>query len=174
MIGHAKLAGVRTPPGQLQEYSTYALEYEGETIVTTAVFDVAMQLLAPGAPLAANGSSTGVLLYPRTFPTCDWVVYASGVVATGTYTFNLQVSDVVGGTYTTVGTIIWDPTKASGKVSQAIKGWTAQFFDNDSKFVRINYVIGGTTPGAVVGSFITKASNNPGYAVDVGDIYVAT
>lgn len=141
--------------------------------MTTAVFDVALQLLAPGAPLAANGSSTGVLLYPRSFPTCDWVVYASGVVATGTYTFNLQVSDVVGGTYTTIATMTWPPTTASGKVSLAIKGSTSQFFDNDSKFVRVNYVIGGTTPGAVVGSYITLASNNPGLAVDVGDVYTA-
>lgn len=141
--------------------------------MTTAVFDVALQLLTPGAPLAANGSSTGVLLYPRTFPVCDWVLYFSGVVATGTYTFNLQVSDVVGGTYTTISTITLDPTKASGKVSTGIKGWTAQFFDNDSKFVRVNYVIGGTTPGVVAGSYIAKSSNNPGLAVDVGDIYVA-
>lgn len=139
--------------------------------MTTAVFDKALELLAPGAPLAANGSSTGVLLYPRTFPTADWVVYASAVVATGTYTFNLQVSDVVGGTYTTIATMTWPPTTAAGKVSLAIKGSTSQFFDNDSKFVRVNYAIGGTTPGAVVGSYITLASNNPGLAVDVGDIY---
>ena len=138
--------------------------------MTTAVFDVAMQLLAPGAPLAANGSSPGVLLYPRMFPTCDWVVYASAVVASGTYTFNLQVSDVVGGTYTTIATIVWPPTQASGKLSVAIKGQTAAFFDADSRFVRVNYAIGGTTPGAVVGSYITLPSNNAGLAVDVGDI----
>ena len=142
--------------------------------MTTAVFDKALELLSPDAPLAANGQSTGILAYPRTFPTCDWVVYASGVVATGTYTFNLQVSDIVGGTYTTIATMTWPPTTASGKFSIAIKGAAAQFFDNDSKYIRINYVIGGTTPGAVVGSYLTLASNNPGLAVDVGDIYVGT
>ena len=41
--------------------------------MTTAVFDKATELLASGAALAANGSGTGVLLYPRTFPTCDWI-----------------------------------------------------------------------------------------------------
>ena len=85
--------------------------------MTTAVFDKATELLASGAALAANGSGTGVLLYPRTFPTCDWVVACTGVVATGTYTFNLQVSDVVGGTYTTIATIVWPP--APPRVSQA-------------------------------------------------------
>lgn len=139
--------------------------------MTTAVFDKALELLAPGAPLAANGSSTGVLLYPRSFPTADWVIYCSGAVATGTYTFNLQVSDVIGGTYTTISSLTWTPTVAAGKLSTAIKGFTAQWLDNDSKYVRVNYVIGGTTPGIVAGSYISKSANNPALGIDVGDIY---
>lgn len=139
--------------------------------MTTAVFDKALELLTPGAALAANGSGTGILVYPRQFPTCDWTIYLSAVVATGTYTFNLQVSDLVGGTYTTIASITWPPAVAAGKLHVAINGSQAQWFDNDSKFLRVNYVIGGTTPGAVVGSYITKASNNAGLAVDVGDIY---
>jgi hypothetical protein len=141
--------------------------------VTTTVFDKATELLAPGAALAANGSGTGVLLYPRNFPTCDWVIYASGVVATGTYTFNLQVSDLVGGTYTTIATITWPPALAAGSIHIPVNGFMSQFFDNDSKFIRVNYAIGGTTPGAVVGSFLGLAGTNSGLGVDVGDIYVA-
>jgi len=141
--------------------------------VTTAVFDKALELLAPGAPLAANGSGTGVLLYPRTFPVCDWTLYWSGTVATGTYTFNLQVSDVVGGTYTTVASFTVPPTAASGRRHIPISGDVAQGLDNDSKFVRVNYAIGGTTPGIVVGSAIMKPANNAGWAVDVGDIFTA-
>lgn len=139
--------------------------------MTTAVFDKALELLTPGAALAANGSGTGILVYPRQFPTCDWTIYLSAVVATGTYTFNLQVSDLVGGTYTTIASITWPPAVAAGKLHVAINGSQAQWFDNDSKFLRVNYVIGGTTPGAVVGSYITLPSNNAGLAVDVGDIY---
>ena len=56
------------------------------------VFDKSLELLAPGAALVATGSSTGVQLNPRFLPTCDWVLYASGVVATGTYVLTLQVS----------------------------------------------------------------------------------
>lgn len=135
------------------------------------IFDKAMELLAPGAALATTGSSTGVLLYPRQFPTCDWVVYASGVVATGTYVLTLQVSDVVGGSYTTIATLTWPPAVAAGEVRVPITGFTSQWFDNDSKFMRVTYTIGGTTPGIVLGSFITKSSNNPALGVDVGDIY---
>jgi hypothetical protein len=138
--------------------------------MTTAVFDAALQLLAPGAAITASGSGTGVLLYPRDFPTCDWVIYASAVLGTGTYTFNLQVSDLVGGTYTTVASVTWPPAVAAGKLHVAISGAQAQWFDNDSKFIRLNYVIGATS-SIIVGSYLAKASNNAGLAADVGDIY---
>ena len=137
--------------------------------MSTAVFDKATELLAPGAALAANGSSTGILVYPRTLTVCDWVLYLSGVVATGTYTFNLQVSDVVGGTYTTIASVTWPPASAAGRIHMPISGQIAAFMDSDSKFMRVNYAIGGTTPGAVVGSFLTKAATNSGYAMRVGD-----
>lgn len=138
--------------------------------MTVQVFDKALELLAPGAALGTTGSSTGVLLYPRTLPVCDWVVYASGVVATGTYVLTLQVSDVVGGSYTTIATITWPPALAAGRLHVPINGQMSAFFDTDSKYVRVTYTIGGTTPGIVLGSFLAKAANNAGLAVDVGDI----
>jgi hypothetical protein len=137
--------------------------------VSVQVFDKALELVAPGAALAANGSGTGVLLYPRMLPVCDWVIYASGTVATGTYTFNLQVSDLVGGTYTTIATFTWPPTLASGRVHIPISGQMSAFLDNDSRFMRLNYAIGGTTPGIVVGSFLAKAATNAGLAMRIGD-----
>src|SRR5262245_31983007 len=139
--------------------------------MTTAVFDAGLALLTPGTALAATGNGTGVLLYPRMLATCDWVLYWSGAVATGTYTFNLQVSDVIGGTYTTIATYTVTPTTAAGRVHIPIQGNIAQGLDNDSRYIRVNYAIGGTTPGIVAGSFITKAANNSGLAVDVGDVY---
>jgi hypothetical protein len=137
--------------------------------MSVQVFDKALELLAPAAPLAANGSGTGVLLYPRMLPTCDWVLYLSAVVATGTYTFNLQVSDLVGGTYTTIASITWPPATAAGRIHIPVSGQIAAFMDSDSKFLRVNYAIGGTTPGAVVGSFLAKAATNAGLAYRVGD-----
>ena len=141
--------------------------------MTTTVFDKATELLVPGAALVATGSGTGVLLYPRSLPVCDWCIYASGVVATGTYVFNLQVSDLVGGTYTTIASVTWPPALAAGSIHVPINGFMSQFFDNDSKFVRVNYAIGGATPGIVAGSFLGLAGTNSGLAVDVGDIFTA-
>lgn len=138
--------------------------------MSTAVFDKALELNAAGAPLAANGSATGVLLYPRMLPVADWVLCLSGVVATGTYTFNLQVSDVVGGTYTTIASFVWPPAVAGGRVHIPISGQMAAFLDSDARFMRLNYVIGGTTPGAVVESFLAKPATNAGWAVRPGEI----
>jgi len=137
--------------------------------MSTAVFDIALQLLAPGAPLAATGNATGVLLYPRQLEVVDWVLYWSGTVATGTYTFNLGVSDVVGGTYTTIASFTIPPTLASGRVHVPIQGQLAAALDNDSRFMRVGYVIGGTTPGIVLGSFIAKAATNAGLGIRVQD-----
>ena len=138
--------------------------------MTVQVFDKALELISPGAALVATGSSTGVLLYPRTLPTCDWVIYASGVVATGTYVLALQVSDVVGGSYTTISQVTWPPTLAAGRLHLPIAGQQSAFFDTDSKFMKVAWTIGGATPGIVLGSFLAKAANNAGLAVDVGDI----
>src|SRR4029450_10874135 len=138
--------------------------------MSKAVFDVSLQLLAPGAALVANGSGTGVLLYPRLLPTCDWVLYWSGTVATGTYTVNLQVSDVVGGTYTTIASVTIPPTQVAGRVHLPIQGQIAAALDSDCRFMRVNYAIGGTTPGIVAGSFLAKSANNAGLGQRVQDI----
>lgn len=133
------------------------------------VFDVALELLAPGAALAATGQSTGKLLYPRMLPTCDWVVYWSALVATGTYVMTLEVSDVVGGTYTVIATFTIPPALAAGKEHIPINADLATLLDNDSKYIRVKYTIGGATPGAVIGSYLAKAANKMGAAYRVGD-----
>ena len=106
-------------------------------------------------------------------PTCDWVVYASGVVATGASSLALQVSDVVGGIYPTVAAVTWPPTQAGGLLYVPINGHMATFFDTDSRYMRVAWTIGGAAPGIVIGSFLGKAGNNAALGVDVGDIYVA-
>lgn len=141
--------------------------------MTTAVFDKGLELLAPGAALAATGQGTGVLLYPRQLPTCDWVLYWSGLVATGTYTFSIAVSDVVGGSYTVISSYTIPTTLTSGRVHIAMNGNQAAVADADSKFIRAQYTIGGTTPGVVAGIFLAKAATNAGLGVRVQDFFTA-
>jgi hypothetical protein len=136
------------------------------------VFDKALELLAAGAAKTATGSSTGVLLYNRMLPTCDWVVFWSGLVATGTYALTLEVSDLVGGTYTSIAAFTIPPAIAAGKVHVAINGFQSAVLDTDSKFMRMTWTLAGSGPSAVLGSFLAKSSQNAGLGVRVGDFYV--
>ena len=134
------------------------------------VFDLALVLATPGAAVTATTTGTGVLLHPRYLPTCDWVVYVSGIVATGTYVFTLQVSDLVGGSYTTIASLTWPPGLAAGKMHIPINGDMSAFLDADSRWMRVVATLGGTTPSAVYGSYLAKAANRLGIAARVGDI----
>jgi len=136
--------------------------------VSIQVFDKATELIAPGAAVAATASSTGVLLYPRMLANCDWVIYASGVLGTGTYTFTLEVSDVVGGSYTAIATYSWPATLASGRVHIPINGDMAAFKDNDSKFIRVTATLGATS-SIIYGSFLAKSANRAGWAYKPND-----
>lgn len=138
--------------------------------MTISVYDAGTVLATPGASIAATESKTGVQLNPRFLPTCDWLLNVSGVVATGTYTFTLEVSDVVGGTYTAIARYVWPPAQASGKVNIPINADLALTLDNDSRFMRTTVTIGGATPGIVYGSWLGKSANKLGQAVRQGDI----
>lgn len=133
------------------------------------VFDKALELIAPGVAITATASSTGVLLYPRLMPTYDWVVYASAVLGTGTYTFTLEVSDLVGGTYTAIARLVWPPALAAGKLNIAVNANTAGFLDSDSKWIRCTATLGATS-SIIYGSFLAKTANKAGIGARVGDI----
>jgi hypothetical protein len=137
--------------------------------MSTAVFDKALELIAPGAAITSTGSSTGVQLNPRFLPTCDWVIYTSGVLGTGTYTFTLEVSDVVGGTYTAIATFVWPPATPSGKVHLPINADLAAFKDSDCKFMRVTATLGATS-SIVYGSYLAKAANRAGAFYRQGEI----
>lgn len=140
--------------------------------MTQAVFDIATQLKAPTAAVTATTSETGIALPVRFLATCDWVVYvtALGVVGTETYVFTLQVSDLVGGTYTTIATLTWPIAHGVGKMHVPINGDLASFYDTDSKFVRVTATLGGTTPTITYGSYLTKEANKLGIAAAPGNI----
>ncbi len=141
--------------------------------MSSAVFDVATELKAPGVAITATGSGTGLPLAPRFLPTCDWVIYASGVLGTGTYTFTLEVSDLVGGTYTPIATYAWPAARASGKVHIPITGDQAAMADTDCAFIRVTATLGATS-SIIYGSYLTKSANRAGWAYKPRDIVTLT
>jgi hypothetical protein len=141
--------------------------------MTTAICDAATELKAPGVAITATASGTGIPIAPRFLPTCDWVLYASGVLGTGTYTFTLEVSDLVGGPYTPISTYIWPAARASGKVHIPINGDMAAMADTDCAYVRVTATLGATS-SIIYGSYLTKAANRAGWIYRQRDIPVLT
>src|SRR5262245_24434816 len=137
--------------------------------MSVQVFDANLSLVS-GQALAVTGQATGVLLYPRLMEAVDWCCNVSGIVATGTYTFQLAVSDLIGGTYTPIHQVVWPPAVPGGRIHMPIQGQLAAFLDSDCRYMRVGWVIGGTTPGGTLTSFLAKSANNAGLGVRVGDI----
>jgi hypothetical protein len=100
------------------------------------------------------------------------VLYVSGVLGTGTYTFTLEVSDLVGGSYTVIATWAWPAAVAAGKVHLPINADMSMFKDNDSKFMRVTATLGATS-SVIWGSYLAKSANKLGLGVKQGDIVTA-
>ena len=139
-----------------------------------AIYDVATELVAlPASAVTTTTSSTGVAIPVRMLPTSDWVIYVTSIDAASndeTYVFTLEVSDVVGGTYTEIARHNWPRGHGVGRVHIPINGDMASFQDTDSAFLRQTITTGGTTPSIKAGGFITKSTNRVGLARKQGDV----
>ena len=101
-------------------------------------------------------SETGISFAVRHIEEYKAVVSYSGAVATGTYTFSVQVSDLVGGTYTTIADVVATPANASDRFDIPLSGKIAEQLDADSAFIRVTATLGGTSPSVDYDCFITK------------------
>ena len=140
--------------------------------MSQAVFDKALELrdVAAGA-VTATTSTTGITLPVRYLPVCSWMIHvtAIGVVGTETYVFTLEVSDLVGGTYTAIARHVWPIAHGIGHVLIPISGDLATFQDTDSDWVRVTATLGGTTPTITYGSALMKSANKLGIAASPGN-----
>lgn len=137
-------------------------------------FDKALELrnVADGAK-TATASETGIALAVRMLLNCDLVIFVTAIDATSadeTYVFTLQVSDLVGGTYTTIISHTWPRGHGVGRLHLPINGDLSSFQDTDSAFLRITATLGGTTPSITYGAFLTKSVSKSGIAARVGDV----
>lgn len=143
--------------------------------MSNQVFDKALELRAAGTAITATGATsvTGVALPVRFLPTCDWVIHVAAIDAVNndeTYVFSLEVSDVVGGTYTQIAEHTWPRGHGTGKAHIPINGDMAAFQDTDSAFMRVTMTAGGTTPSINYGSYLAKAATGLGIARKPGDV----
>lgn len=142
-----------------------------------AVFDKALELrnIADGAE-TATASETGVSFPVRFMGTASWVVHVAALDAVGadeTYVFTLEVSNLVGGSYTAIASLTWPRARSSGVVYVPVSGYTAAFEDADSAFVRVTCTQGGVSSSITYGSYLTKdVGGNMGIAVDPGETVI--
>ena len=122
-------------------------------------FDKNLELKTSGA-VTSTASTTGVAVNvrPQREYTCVIAVTAVKTSITDeTYVLEVEVSDLVGGTYTAVGTIPAVQTTGVGNYKVPLSGpWVAKL-DADSAFIRLTATLGGTDPSVTYQAYLTKA-----------------
>lgn len=126
-----------------------------------STYDSALALRASGTPITSTTSETGVEFAVRNIGAYKAVIQYNGLdFTTGdeTYVFSVEVSDLVGGTYTAIATLpdVGSAT-ASGRLDIPLNGKIAEELDADSAFIRITATLGGTTPSVDYDAYLTMA-----------------
>ena len=139
--------------------------------MTTAIFDKSLELQA-SVTKSADFNGVGVNLPVRYFPTCDWVVLVTGSTLTSVpvFQFRLAVSDLIGGTYTTIATLDWPANKVSGKIHVPINAAIAALADADSDWMRVTCDLVSGTGDITYASYLAKAADKMGIGARVGDL----
>jgi hypothetical protein len=124
------------------------------------IYDADLVLRTSGTAETSTASETGVEFPVRKIEGYKAVIQYSGLdFTTGdeTYVFSIEVSDVVGGTYTAIATMpdIGSAT-ASGRLDIPLNGKIAEELDADSAFIRVTATLGGTTPSIDYDCFLTR------------------
>ena len=124
------------------------------------IYDTALVLREAGTPITASASETGIAFDVRKIADYKAVIQYSGMdFTTGdeSYVFSIEVSDLVGGTYTAIATMpdIGSAT-AAGRLDIPLSGKIAELLDADSAFIRVTATLGGTTPSIDYDCFLTK------------------
>jgi len=120
----------------------------------------------------SDQSETGINFNIRKHGPVDCVIGITSVDDTTddeTYVLNIQVSDLVGGTYTTIATVAIDNGTADGTVLRVpLNGNKAGFLDADCDWIRIGVDVGGTTPIIDYWAYLAPAHSDMGKGVAAG------
>lgn len=123
------------------------------------IYDADLVLRAAGSAETATASETGIAFDVRKIADYKAVIQYSGMDFTTTdetYVFSIEVSDLVGGTYTAIATMpdIGSAT-AAGRLDIPLSGKIAELLDADSAFIRVTATLGGTSPSIDYDCFLT-------------------
>lgn len=133
----------------------------------TGVLDTLLELrdITDGAE-TSTAAETGVSFPVRKIGGYKAVMNVSAIDYTTTdetYSFQIQVSDVVGGTYTTIaelGTGVVLGSAGAARYELPLSGNLAAEIDADSAFIRVQATLAGTTPSITYGCHLEKMQRN--------------
>lgn len=127
---------------------------------TSSIYDSDLALRTSGTPITSTTSETGVEFAVRNIEDYKAVIQYNGMDYTTTdesYVFSVEVSDLVGGTYTAIATLPdVGGTQGSGRLDIPLNGAIAEQLDVDSAFIRVTATLGGTTPSIDYDAYLTK------------------
>lgn len=127
---------------------------------TQKIYDTDLVLRESGSAETSTAAETGIAFDCRKIGAYKAVIQFSGLDYTTndeTYVFSIGVSDVVGGTYTSIATLpdVGSST-AAGTLEIPLSGSIAENLDADSDFIQVKVTLGGTTPSVDYDCFLTK------------------
>lgn len=137
-----------------------------------ALFDAALELrdVGDGAE-TSTASETGIAFDVLHMGNPVVMVHVTAIDDTTddeTYVLDVEVSDLVAGTYTSIAEVTLDngmTVPASFPIP--IHSQLAALLDADAAFIRITATLGGTTPSITYGAYVAPAmSGNAGMAQD--------
>lgn len=119
-------------------------------------FDAEVELRAP-TTIAATAAETGIEYAVRKDGAYKAVIYVTSLdtITDETYFINIGVSDLVGGTYTSVGQIL--PITEVGTYEIALSGADVEQLDADAEFMQVKITITGSAPGIIYGAYLSPA-----------------
>lgn len=142
--------------------------------MSTQIYDgeVSQALLVPATTIVASTTFPGLALAPRYLPTSSWVLDVTNAAAAGTYLFLLEVSNLVGGTYTEISRLTW-PANTPGpqQVALGVSAQMAGLVLQTALYARVRVTIGGATPSLSFASWLTKPGGHVGMVVKPGNLY---
>jgi hypothetical protein len=126
----------------------------------SSIVDSDLALRTSGTPITSTTSETGIAFDVRKIGAYKAVIQYNGLDWTTndeTYVFSVEVSDLVGGTYTAIATLpdVGSAT-AADRLDIPLSGKIADDLDADSAFIRVTATLGGTTPSVDYDCYLTK------------------
>ena len=143
-----------------------------KTIVDGAI---GQALLVPsGTTIIASTTYPGVRCHPTLLATSMWGLAVQAIAAAGTYTFVLEVSQLLGGTYSVLTQTTWPAgVTTPQQLLVGIPASLARLLNVQHEYLRVRATLGGGAPSVTFASWVGTPGGAVGLGAKAGDIVAA-